>query len=103
MDRRRRRTTGVADAVDVGGVELEGLARVALAARVVEPARSEVEPILDERALADVHRARGNVVVVVARLLVVEPADQPHVEVRVAMELDVDPGNDADRGVNKGN
>ena len=46
-----------------------------------------LEVILVERPVAHVHRARGDIVVVVARVLRVEPADQPEVEMGVSIEL----------------
>jgi hypothetical protein len=47
----------------------------------------DAEPVLVHHALAHAHRAGRAVVVVVARVLSVDPADEPHVEVGVAVEL----------------
>src|SRR5581483_9195870 len=89
VDRGHGRAARVAHPVDVGGVEDERLAGAALAARVAEPLGGDREAILDERPLAHVHAAGGQVVVVVAGLLVVEPAEEPHIEMLVAVELRV--------------
>ena len=45
------------------------------------------EPVLVQDPLADAHGARRAVVVVVAGVLPVDPADEPDVDVRVAVEL----------------
>jgi hypothetical protein len=43
--------------------------------------------ILDQVAFDDLDGARGHVVVVVPGLLLVRPAEQPHVHVQVSVEL----------------
>jgi hypothetical protein len=48
------------------------------------------ERILEQRPFDDVHGAGRPVVVVQPRLLKRVPADQPHVDVRVAMQLGVE-------------
>ena len=53
-----------------------------------------MEEVLEHRTLADVDGTLRAVVVVVARVLRRRPADQPDVDVRVAVELDVVPVDD---------
>ena len=69
------------------GVEVEDGARRSLAARLAERVTVEMEPVLSQHAVADGDGARGDVVVVVAGVLLVEPADQPNVDMGVAVEL----------------
>ena len=89
MERRRRRPARVANAVDVRRVEVEYGAGRVLPRQLANPASGvPLEVVLVEHALAHVHRARRDVVIVVARVLRVEPADQPEVEVGIAVQLD---------------
>ena len=89
MDRRYRRPARVPHPVDVRAVEDEALTGARSTARMLEPFEREDEAILDQRSFADEHPARGDIVIVVTGLLVVEPADEPHIDVGVAVELDV--------------
>src|SRR3954470_3074744 len=81
----------MAHAVDVRAVEHEAVTGRALTARVPEPVPREDEAVFGQRPLADIDAAGGEIVVVVAGLLIVEPADEPHVDMRVAVELRVVP------------
>lgn len=79
----------MADAVDVRGVEVEHRPGRVLPGLLTNPAVGiPSEVILVERPLANVDRARGEVVIVVARVLRVEPADEVEIEVRIPVELD---------------
>jgi hypothetical protein len=74
--------------VDVRGVEVEAAARPVLGRPLTHPVvLLDAKPVLEEDAFADTHGVGGGVVVVVARVLAVDPADEPDVEVRVAVEL----------------
>ncbi len=67
----------------------EGAARVVDVRPLADPAvRVPAEVVLVEAALDDVDRTRGDVVVVVPRVLRVEPADEPEIEMRVAVQLE---------------
>ena len=74
----------LAHPVDVGRVEVEGLARA-----MAELARraAEHEPLLDQLALDHRDRAARDVVVVEAGVVAVRPGDHPDVDVLVAPEL----------------
>ena len=79
-------------AVDVGRVEVELPAGVVPVRLLADPAvLVTTEVVLEDRALADVHRTLRAIVVVVARVLGLRPADQPDVDVRIAVHLHVVP------------
>src|SRR4051794_17480287 len=92
VDRRRRLVPLVAHAVDVGRIEVERLPGLVLLRLLPDPAvRVALEEILPQDSFADENRAGGAIVVVVSRVLPVRPADEPHVDVRVAIQLLVVP------------
>src|SRR6202011_4915587 len=89
MDRGRGRPAGMPNAVNVRGREVEALSCRVLARVLPDPAVGVAEErVLAEHACADVDRARRLVVIVVARVLGLVPADQPNVDARVPVELD---------------
>src|SRR5262249_43404005 len=76
------------DAVDVRGIEVETATRPVLRRPLAHPTvLLDPEPVLEEDSVAHAHRSRRAVVVVVAGVLAVDPADEPDVEVGVAIEL----------------
>jgi len=81
----------VVHTVDVRGVEIEPRARNVLALHLHDRAARTLQAVLDDDAVADVDGSRGQVVVVVARVLLVRPALEPDVEVHLAVELDERP------------
>ncbi len=88
MDRRRRHVGLVPHAVNVRGVEVERATRLVVLRPLANPAiLVAVEVILAEHAAADVDAPRRAIVIVIAGVLAVHPADQPDVDVRVAIEL----------------
>jgi hypothetical protein len=78
----------MAHAMDVLGVEREAVARREDARPVICP---EGQAILGQRALDHVDAARRSIVVVEARLLVVQPTEQPPLAVLVAPQLQAEP------------
>ena len=95
VQRDRRRTLRVAHAVDVARVEVELAAGLVTVRPLADPAvLAAVEEVLEDRTLTDEDGPLRPVVVVVARVLRFGPADQPDVDVRVAVELDVVPVDD---------
>ncbi len=90
VDRHGRLAVGVAHTVDVRRVEVERPSRlVPVRALADPPVLVAVEVILEDRALANDDRSLRTVVVVVAGVLLCRPADQPDVDVRVAIQLHV--------------
>jgi hypothetical protein len=75
-------------AVDVLGVERGVVARREDASAVLCP---EGQAILGQRPLDHVYAARRSIVVVEARLLVVQPTEQPALTVLVAPQLQAEP------------
>ena len=91
MDRCRWTAGDVVHPVDVCGVEIESRAGNVLALHLHDRAARTLEAVLDDDSVADVDGSRGEVVVVVARVLLVRPALEPDVEVHLAVELDERP------------
>src|SRR6266566_5537235 len=88
VDRDSWLAAGMPDAVDVRRGEVEAAARPVLARPLPHPAVVvSVEGVLAEHPGTDVDGARGLVVVVIAGVLRVVPADQPDVDARIAVEL----------------
>jgi hypothetical protein len=77
----------VKDAVDVRGREIEGLAG---SERADERRASDGQSLLADRSRGDRDRARGKVVIVEPRVVVLHPADQPYGDVVVTPKLLVD-------------
>lgn len=83
----------MANAVDVGGVEVEALACMVLPRPLAHPTvLLDPEPVFEKHALADAYGSGRAVVIVVAGALSVDPADEPDIEARVAVQLLIEPG-----------
>src|SRR5437764_541851 len=88
MDRGRRRAAGMPHPVDRRAVEVEAVTgRTLPGAHLDPPLVVAIEVVLAQASLAHEDRPGRKIVVVVAGVLRVEPADQPDVDVRVAVEL----------------
>ena len=78
----------MANPVDVRGREVEALARPVLDRPLADPAvRPALQGVFAEQSVADVDGSGRLIVVVVARVLRVVPADQPDVDARITVEL----------------
>ena len=78
----------MAHAVDVGRVEVEPATRFVHRRVLAHPAvLLDPEPVLVQDPVRNTDRAGRAVVVVVAGVLPVDPADEPDVDVRIAIEL----------------
>ena len=86
MERDGRRAPGVAHAVDAGRFEVEDRSGGMPVAHLADRALLEEQTVLGELSIGDVDRTAGRVVVVEARVLLAVPADEPDVEVDVAVE-----------------
>ena len=83
----------VPHAVDVRRVEVEPSAGCVLGGPLTDPAvLFDPEPVLEQDSVAHADCSRRPVVVVVAGALSLDPADEPDVEIRVAVELLVEAG-----------
>lgn len=91
MNRCRNRTQVMTEAMHVRRVEVEGGAFPMGRGRLAQRRAAELEAVLDELAFDDLNGAGGPVMVVEPRVLLVRPADQPDVELGVAVELRVVP------------
>ena len=90
MHRDGRRTVGVSHPVDIARVEVELPARRVTVRPLANPAvLVAVEVVLEQDAVTHEDGPLGAIVVVVSRVLTTRPADQPHIDIRVAVELHV--------------
>jgi hypothetical protein len=78
----------MADTVHVRGVEVECRCLRPRDREALECPVSQLEPVFDQIPGADVHGARRNVMIVQTGLLLICPADQPDIDMEIAMKLD---------------
>ena len=83
--------TGMANAVHVGRVEVECRPLRPGHRSAAQDAVDQLEVVLGKIAAADVDGSGRHVMVVEAGVLLVRPANQPDVDMRVAVQLDVVP------------